>query len=91
MAKDKQINLRLDDEDCLSLKRVAERERRSEQEILRDSFRNYAQNSDEQEAFLRSVERGWCEIQAGLGEVVEDDDDFFDTVKRELRDEETEA
>ena len=38
MAKDKQINLRLDDEDCLSLKRIAERERRSEQEVLRDRF-----------------------------------------------------
>jgi len=91
MAKDKQINLRLDAEDCLTLKRIADRERRSEQDVLRDSLRNYAQNADEQEAFLRSVERGWCEIQAGLGEVVEDDDDFFDTVKRALRNEKTEA
>ena len=48
-------------------------------------------NSDEQEAFLRSAERGWCEIQAGLGEIVQEGDDFFDTVKRELRDEKAKA
>ena len=87
MAKAKQLNLRLDEEDRLILRRVAEREHRSEQDVLRDSLRSYAQNSEEQEAFLRSVEEGWYEIQAGLGEVVEDDDDFIASVVRKIRNE----
>lgn len=87
MAKKIQINLRLDEFDNQSLRRVAERERRSEQEVLRDSLRCYAQNSDEHDAFLRSVEEGWYEAEAGLGELVEEDDDFLASVIRKMRDE----
>lgn len=91
MTKKAQINLRLDEIDSLSLKRVADRERRSEQEVLRESLRCYAQNSDENEAFLRSVEEGWYEAEAGLGEIVEEDDDFLASVIRKIRHEADQA
>ena len=32
----------------------------------------------------KSVERGWLEIRAGLGEVVTEDDTFFEDLRREL-------
>ena len=38
-AKTRQVGLRLDADDDMGLKRVAQREGRSEQEILRDSLR----------------------------------------------------
>jgi len=87
MAKTRQVGLRLDANDDLGLKRVAQREGRSEQEILRDSLRMYIQTADERKDFIASVERGWYELRSGLGEPVTDDDDFFETVQREIRSE----
>ncbi|HBG06512.1 MAG: hypothetical protein A2075_00595 [Geobacteraceae bacterium GWC2_58_44] len=85
MAKSRQVGLRLDDDDEMNLRRVAQREGRSEQEILRDSLRMYVRSADEQKEFIDSVERGWYELHSGLGEVVKDDDDFFDSVSRGIR------
>jgi len=42
MAMEKQVNLRLDDTDETTLKFMAEAQGRSEQEVLRYSFRKYA-------------------------------------------------
>ncbi len=85
MAKVKQIGLRLDDCDQMELKRVAHREGRTEQDILRDSLRMYIRSADDQMEFIESVERGWYELRSGLGETVTETDDFFVSVKRELR------
>ena len=85
MAKSRQLGLRLDDVDEMNLKRVAQYEGRSGQDILRDSLRMYVQNADEQMEFIDSVERGWYELRSGLGEAVTEDDDFFETVSRDTR------
>ena len=85
MTKSRQVGLRLDADDDLGLKRVAQREGRSEQEILRDSLRMYIRTADERKEFINSVERGWYELRSGLGESVTDDDEFFETVQREIR------
>lgn len=85
MAKVKQIGLRLDDSDQLDLKRIAQRERRTEQDILRDSLRMYIRSTDDQLKFVESVERGWYELHSGLGETVTGNDHFFETIQQELR------
>lgn len=87
MAKSRQMGLRLDESDQADLKRLAAREGRTEQDILRDSLRMYVRSADEQKAFMDSVERGWYELRSGLGEIVTDDDDFFESLKRDLRNE----
>lgn len=87
MAKSRQVGLRLDDDDEMDLKRVAQREGRSEQDVLRDSLRMYVRSADEQKDFVDSVERGWYELRSGLGETVTDDDDFFESVSRDIRNE----
>lgn len=89
MASTRQLGLRLDENDNQCLKRIAQREGRSEQEVLRDSLRMYARSSDEQKEFLDSVERGWYELRSGLGEVVAANDEFFDSVRKEIRNEKT--
>ncbi|MEA3543850.1 MAG: hypothetical protein U9R69_01365 [Thermodesulfobacteriota bacterium] len=85
MAKAKQIGLCLDECDQLDLKRVARRESRTEQDVLRDSLRMYVRSTDDQMKFSESIERGWYELHAGLGETIPATDDFFETVKQELR------
>lgn len=85
MAKTRQVGLRLDVDDDIGLKRVAQREGRSEQDILRDSLRLYVRTADERKDFLNSVERGWYELHSGLGETVTGDDDFFESAQREIR------
>lgn len=35
--------------------------------------------------FIDSVERGWHELRSGLGEVVAENDDFFDSIRKELK------
>ena len=87
MAKTRQVGLRLDADDDLGLKRIAQREGRSEQEILRDSLRLYVRTADERKNFQTSVEQGWYELQSGLGEPVAEDDEFFASVRREIRSE----
>jgi hypothetical protein len=91
MASARQLGLRLDDNDNLNLKRIAQREGRSEQDVIRDSLRMYVRNADEQQEFIDSVERGWYELRSGLGEVVAENDDFFNAVRKELRNEKTAA
>jgi len=85
MAKAKQVGLRLEDSDQLDLKRVAQRECRSEQDVLRDSLRMYVRSADDQMKFVESVERGWYELHSGLGETVIATDNFFESIKQELR------
>lgn len=85
MAKSRQVGLRLDADDDMRLKRVAQSEGRSEQEILRDSLRMYVRTTDERRDFIASVERGWYELHSGLGETVTDADDFLASVQREIR------
>ncbi len=85
MAKAKQVGLRLDDGDQLDLKRIAQRESRSEQDVLRDSLRMYVRSADDQMQFVESVERGWYELHSGVGEAVTATDNFFESVKQELR------
>lgn len=91
MAASLQLGLRLDESDRLNLKRVAQREGRTEQDILRDSLRMYVRTADEQLEFLESVERGWYELRSGLGEIVEENDTFFDSVSEEIRNGKTAA
>ncbi|HPX60442.1 MAG TPA: hypothetical protein PLN25_01555 [Deltaproteobacteria bacterium] len=83
--RSKQLGLRLDETDSMNLKRIAQLEGRNEQDVLRDSLRMYVRNSDEQKAFVESVERGWYELHSGVGTVVAEDDTFFESVKKELR------
>jgi len=85
VAKAKQLGLRLDESDQLDLKRVAQRESRSEQDVLRDSLRMYVRSADDQAKFVESVERGWYELRSGLGEPVMATDNFFESVKQEIR------
>ena len=87
----RQLGLRLDDVDSMNLKRIAQREGRNEQDVLRDSLRQYVRNADEQKAFFDSVERGWYELHSGLGTVVSEEDTFFDTIREELRNGKTSA
>lgn len=91
MASTRQLGLRLDENDNSSLKRIAQREGRSEQDILRDSLRMYVRNADEQKEFVDSVERGWYELRSGLGEIVAENDGFFDSIRKEIRNEKTAA
>jgi len=85
MARSRQLGLRLDEKDNMNLKRIAQREGRTEQDILRDSLRLYVRSADEQKDFIDSVERGWYELRSGLGETVAENDDFFDSIKKEIR------
>ena len=87
----RQLGLRLDETDSLNLKRIAQREGRNEQDVLRDSLRMYVRLADEQKAFFESVERGWYELHSGLGEVVAEDDTFFASIKNELNNGKTSA
>jgi hypothetical protein len=41
--------------------------------------------ADEQKVFFDSVERGRYELRSGVGTVVAEEDDFFNSVKKELR------
>ena len=91
MARSRQLGLRLDESDTMNLKRIAQSEGRTEQDILRESLRMYIRSTDEQRAFIDSVERGWYELRSGLGEVVAENDDFFDSIRKELRNEKTPA
>jgi hypothetical protein len=85
MATSRQVGLRLDESDDMNLKRVAQMEGRSEQDVLRDSLRMYIKSVDEHKQFLDSVERGWYELRSGLGEVVTEDDQFFQSLREELK------
>ncbi|MCF6179322.1 MAG: hypothetical protein L3J63_08045 [Geopsychrobacter sp.] len=87
MAKTKQVGLRLDEHDEAILKEIATKTKRTEQDILRDSLRMYAENFKEQMHFMQSVERGWFELQSGLGEVVTENDNFIESIKRDIHDE----
>lgn len=84
MANTRQLGLRLDENDKNNLKRVAEIEGRSEQDVLRDSLRMYVRSVDEQQEFISSVERGWYELRSGLGELVTEGDGFFDSIRKEI-------
>ncbi len=91
MASTRQLGLRLDENDNLSLKRIAQREGRTEQDILRDSLRMYVRSADEQKEFFDSVERGWYELRSGLGDVVAENDGFFNSIRKEIGNEKTTA
>lgn len=91
MASTRQLGLRLDESDNVNLKRIAQLEGRTEQDILRDSLRLYVRNADEQREFIDSVERGWYELRSGLGEIVTEDDDFFASIRNEFRNEKASA
>ena len=85
MASSRQLGLRLDEDDDKNLKRIAQLEGRSEQDILRDSLRMYVRNADEERSFIDSVERGWYELRSGLGEHVAENDDFFNSIRKEMK------
>lgn len=85
MIKTKQKNLRLTPDEESNLQRIAHLEGRSEQDILRDSLQMYIRAADDRREFLASVEQGWVEIHSGLGTIVSDGDDFFETLRRRLR------
>jgi hypothetical protein len=91
MKSNRQLGLRLDEADSMNLKRIAQREGRNEQDVLRDSLRMYVQHADEQKKFIDSVERGWYELRSGVGTVVAEEDDFFNSIKKELRNGKTSA
>lgn len=91
MARTRQLGLRLDEEDSTNLKRIAQLEGRTEQDILRDSLRMYVRSANEQREFIDSVERGWYELRSGLGEIVAENDDFFNSIRSEIRNEKTTA
>jgi Arc/MetJ-type ribon-helix-helix transcriptional regulator len=91
MSKSIQKGLRLAESEQNALLRVALREGRTEQDVIRASINKYIEESDERQAFLSSVEQGWMELRSGIGEDVTDSDDFFDTLKEELRDEKAAA
>ena len=80
----RQLGLRLDETDSMNLKRIAQREGRNEQDVIRDSLRMYVRNADEQKEFFESVERGWYELHSGLGDLIAEDDAFFDSIRSEL-------
>lgn len=89
MASTRQLGLRLDESDNVNLRRIAQLEGRTEQDILRDSLRMYVRNADEQREFIDSVERGWYELRSGLGELATENDGFFASVRKEIRNEKT--
>ena len=89
MASTRQLGLRLDESDNVNLRRIAQLEGRTEQDILRDSLRMYVRNTDEQREFIDSVERGWYELRSGLGELVAENDDFVASIRQEIRNEKT--
>ena len=91
MAQSRQLGLRLDESDNSNLRRIAQLEGRTEQDILRDSLRMYVRTTDEQREFIDSVERGWYELRSGLGEFVPEHDDFFDSIRKEIRNEKSSA
>lgn len=91
MAKTCQLGLRLEEGDGQDLKRISRLTGRSEQDVVRDSIRMYVRYVDEQQQFLDSVERGWYELRSGLGELVTEEDTFFESVGREIRDNESAA
>jgi hypothetical protein len=91
MARTRQLGLRLDENDSMNLKRIAQLEGRTEQDILRDSLRMYVRSANEQREFIDSVERGWYELRSGLGEIVAEKDDFFNSIRSEIRNEKTTA
>lgn len=91
MGSGRQMGLRLDETDSLNLKRIAQREGRNEQDVLRDSLRMYVRHADEQKEFFDSVERGWYELRSGLGTVVAEGDEFFSSLRKELRNGKTSA
>jgi hypothetical protein len=91
MARTRQLGLRLDEADNMNLKRVAQREGRTEQDIIRDSLRMYVRSADEQKEFIDSVERGWYELRSGLGEIVAENDNFFNSIKKEIGNEKASA
>jgi len=91
MASTRQLGLRLDEGDNVNLRRIARLEGRTEQDILRDSLRMYVRNADEQREFIDSVERGWYELRSGLGELVAENDDFFASIRKGIRNENTSA
>ena len=91
MKSNRQLGLRLDETDSMNLKRIAQREGRNEQDVLRDSLRMYVRHADEQKKFLDSVERGWYELRSGVGTVVAEEDDFFNSIKKDLRNGKTSA
>jgi hypothetical protein len=80
----RQLGLRLDETDSINLKRIAQREGRNEQHVIRDSSRMYVRSADEQKEFLDSVERGWYELQSTIGTVVVQGDTFFASIRKEL-------
>jgi hypothetical protein len=85
MSKTRQKNLRLDPADEVNLQRIAGLEGRSEQDILRDSLHMYIRAVDDRREFLASVEQGWVEIHSGLGTIVSEGDDFFESLRKGLR------
>jgi hypothetical protein len=87
MASTRQLGLRLDENDNANLRRISVIEGRSEQDILRDSLRMYVRSIDEQREFVTSVERGWYELRSGLGDIVAENDDFFNSISAEIRNE----
>jgi hypothetical protein len=89
MASTRQLGLRLDEGDNVNLRRIARLEGRTEQDILRDSLRMYVRNADELREFIDSVERGWYELHSGLGEIVTENDTFFASIRKEIRNEKT--
>ena len=91
MAMEKQVNLKLDGADEATLKFMAEAQGRSEQEVLRYSFRKYAKEFRDQMDFLQSVERGWVELKSGVGEIVTEDDTFLKDLMKEIENESTTA
>ncbi|MDA8414387.1 MAG: hypothetical protein M0023_11460 [Desulfobacteraceae bacterium] len=91
MAGSRQLGLRLDENDSMNLKRIAQREGRNEQDVIRDSLRMYVRGADEQKEFFDSVERGWYELRSGLGDVVAEGDAFYDSLKKDLRNGKTSA
>jgi hypothetical protein len=44
-------------------------------------------SASEQKELLDSVERGWHELRSGLGEFVAEDDEFFASIRKEIRNE----
>lgn len=41
-------------------------------------------NADKQRKFIESVEHGWHELRSGFGEVVVENDTFFDSIRAEV-------
>jgi len=85
MASTRQLGLRLDEGDNVNLKRIARMEGCTDQDILRDSLRMFVRNVDEQREFIDSEERGWYELYSGLGEIVTENDTFFASIRKEIR------